>query len=301
MPEALPVDPASIAGALPATTLLPGVFDRLRAAHAIIQSGASTVGLPTGFPTIDREMSGLQEGLHVVGAEPGAGKTTLALQIARHAARQGLPTVFITFDEGADRLSLKLLCSLSGVPMARVAGGRIDPDTLMDGMSHHHDVLSRMSFLQGRGGLSPSDSVLALADRLKLHGARIGLLVVDYIQPWAASWRDAGMDYRQAVGALVVELRQAALQHHCPVLLISAQNRAAQGEARMASLRESSDLEYSADSVMFLTKDDDRMASPPRRPVLLTISKNRYGPPGLRIPLLLDGSAGTLSEEGVGR
>jgi replicative DNA helicase len=296
MPEPMPLDPQTLRAPLPATTLLPDVFRRIRAAREIIKAGASTVGLPTGFPTIDREMSGLQEGLHVVGAQPGAGKTTFGISIARHAAKQGLPTVFVTFDEGADRLSLKTLCSLAGVPAARVAGGLMDPAPLETAASTHHEVLSKISFIQGDSTLSPTEAMAGLEDRLAQHRARIGLMVVDYIQPWAAAWRGAGMEYRQAVGALVVELRQAALRCHCPILLISAQNRAAQGEAKMSSLRETSDLEYSADSIIFLTADNNRLASPPRKAVTATISKNRYGPPDLQIPLWLDGSAGTLVE-----
>ena len=111
--------------------------------------------------------------------------------------------------------------------------------------------------------------------------------------------RNGATEYRMAIGELIVELRRAALELHCPVLAISAQNRSAQGEAKMSSLRESSDLEYSADSIWFLTNDKDRPLPYPRRAVTLTAGKNRFGPVGLSVPMILDGESGTIGEAGI--
>jgi replicative DNA helicase len=294
MPE--PLAPPKINAPLPVTSILPGVLERAARARALIEAGEPTVGFPTGVPTIDKECSGLQEGLHILAAEPGAGKTTLALQIARHGARRGFPTLYLTFDEGTDALSLKILCAQAGMSASRVSGGLVDPTPLVAAASVHHEVMRRIDVFAGVANLGASDIVRALGEQMKVHGARIGLLVVDYLQPWAATRRDGATEYRMAVGELIVELRRAALDLHCPVLAISAQNRSAQGEAKMSSLRESSDLEYSADSIWFLTHDKDRPLSPPRRGITLTAGKNRFGPVGLSVPMILDGSTGSIVE-----
>jgi replicative DNA helicase len=43
------------------------------------------------------------------------------------------------------------------------------------------------------------------------------------------------------------------------------------------SLKESSDLRYAADVVLFLTEAQEHMATPPARAVEQTVAKNRYG------------------------
>ena len=53
-------------------------------------------------------------------------------------------------------------------------------------------------------------------------------------------------------------LRSLANDLSIPVLMISAQNQNSCDSKRMTSLRESSELEYSADSIMLITTDDDK-------------------------------------------
>ena len=65
--------------------LLPAVMAQAEEAAAAHAAGR-TLGLKTGIPKLDALTGGLQTGLHVLAAEPGAGKTTLCLQWAREAA-----------------------------------------------------------------------------------------------------------------------------------------------------------------------------------------------------------------------
>ena len=62
--------------------------------------------LATGMASLDHLLDGgLPQGRTtlVVGA-PGAGKTVFALQILANAARRGVPSVFVTFEEGEDEI-----------------------------------------------------------------------------------------------------------------------------------------------------------------------------------------------------
>src|SRR5699024_10763911 len=72
--------------------------------EAVKEKGALAVGLPTGIHTLDKLLGGLQKGIHLIAAEPGQGKTTLSLQIARNVAKQGVPVLFVSFEESLDRL-----------------------------------------------------------------------------------------------------------------------------------------------------------------------------------------------------
>ena len=70
-----------------------------------------------------------------------------------------------------------------------------------------------------------------------------------------------------------------------PVVGLASQNRAqgpgkGNSAAALDSLKESGDLEYSADVVLFLTHDKEQLMTPPARAIKLTVAKNRNGDTG---------------------
>ena len=97
-------------------------------------------------------------------------------------------------------------------------------------------------------------------------------------------------------------LRELALGLHSPVLALASQNRSAgnygngKGSAALDSLKESGDLEYAADVVLFLTEAQERCATPPARAVELTVAKNRQGDTG-KLSLIFRPDLGTMREE----
>jgi len=93
-------------------------------------------------------------------------------------------------------------------------------------------------------------------------------------------------------------------RYGCAVLAISAQNRANYLNGGMAAMKESGDLEYNADAILTLGKDDDkkRLDDPLRDPRLiplkLTVDKNRQGVAGSFIKLAFDADYCMVEEEG---
>jgi replicative DNA helicase len=249
------------------------------------EHGKATVGIPTGIPKLDDLLGGLQPGLHLLAAEPGAGKTTLACQIASHAARQGYPVIFVTFEETPERLVFKVLCNLGNLNQKTYWEGIGDPEKVAQVMSANAAALQPLKVVEGTARLTvPMLKAKALA-ALAHHKADRCLIVIDYLQKWAASRREFN-DFRHIVGALVTELRELANRLGAPVLAISSQNRAGQGEAHLTSLKESGDLEYGADSALFLVANNKRPALSPNRAVDLRVMKNRYGDMDVTVPLL---------------
>ena len=251
-----------------------GLLPRLRLVRERVKAGR-TPGIPTGIASFDKHLGGLQTGVHLLAASPGAGKTSLALQLARRASADGVSVVLLAFDEGSDRLALKLVATQGGLPFGRYLQGAADPDELLPVLDAHHDLLARIRIYNGPAQIAPGDTVAMLREAMQIDGTDEGLLIVDYIQSWAARL-DSANDFRLAVTHLMGGLRQAALEAKVPILAIAAQNRSGQGEAAMSSLRESSDLEYTADSICFLTGGDDY--TEPRRRIKLACRKNRFGP-----------------------
>ena len=87
-----------------------------------------------------------------------------------------------------------------------------------------------------------------------------------------------------------------------PGLILASQNRSAgnygtgKGSAALDSLKESGDLEYAADVVLFLTEAQERCATPPARAVELTVAQNRQGDTG-KLSLIFRPDLGTMREE----
>ncbi len=276
--------------------LLPEVLRDVAARRqAVRERGAATVGLPLGLPQLDRLLGGLQPGLHLLAAEPGQGKTTFTLQVAAHVVRAGYPALVVSFEESLPRLALKALCQAAGLEIKRFADGFADPAELERAAQEYGPKLAGLHLLEGTARLTVAQvKARALQILAKAKASRL-LVVVDYAQRWAASRREF-TDFRHVVSGLVGELRELALRLDSPILVISSQNRLGQGQASLTSLKESGDLEYSADTVMFLVEDEKRNVAPPARAVNLVLAKNRYGDKG-RVHLIFRPHVGVFTEE----
>jgi replicative DNA helicase len=301
MPKKIPaLDPSEIRSALPSSSYFESIRARLTEVAQLRSDGVKTLGCPTGFGLIDEKCSGLQVGLHLLGAEAGAGKTTFASQLAYETARQGYPCLFITFEETPQRLILKRLCAIANVPFSEIERGARSPDSMygvMDANRPEFDLVKNIdgTLYDEKSSLSIKDIQSQMESLLAVHNARTGLIVVDYLQVWAMR-RVVGGEYRQAVDELIGQLRHLAIQTNCAVLAISPQNRDGAGEAKMSSLRESSHLEYSADSVMFLTQDKERIAPFGCKSITLTFRKNRFGENNIKTDLIFDGAMNSFTD-----
>jgi replicative DNA helicase len=126
-------------------------------------------------------------------------------------------------------------------------------------------------------------------------------VVVDYLQRAA---HQKGYDQlRHSVSSLAGDLREMANRTGGAVLAISSQNRSGGdygkgvGAANLDSLKESGDLEYSADTAMFLTSDGEGKATAPARAMKLVVLKNRFGATGA-VSLIFRPDLGIYREAG---
>jgi replicative DNA helicase len=248
--------------------------------QAVKEKGKAAVGLPTGFPLLDRLLGGVQPGVHLLAAEPGQGKTTLLVQIGAHVAKTGIPVLLVSFEEALIRLALKCLCQQARVPMKKFADGYGSPQELEKAVKKEGDGWwDYFCLLEGSSKVTARHIKAKALQLMAHHKSDQCLIMVDYLQRWAAANKEF-CDFRHIVSGLVTELRELALRLACPVMVVSSQNRPGQGTSSLTSLKESGDLEYAADTALFLVENKDRMAKPPCRAVDLKIEKNRYGDKG---------------------
>lgn len=213
----------------------------------------------------------------LVGGLPGGGKTALAMQWVIDALR-AVPTLraVITNVEMSSAVLLdRQLARLSGVPLdviARRKLGAEHADRIDRGLATLESVADRLAFVAPPFDLG---NIAATADDF---GG--GLLLLDYLQRIRPPGEHA--DRRHSVDALMDYLRQFA-DAGCAVLAVSAVARSKDRRGRstydgdalsLASFRESSELEYGADTAYVLVPGRDDPEA-----VTLRCLKHRHGEP----------------------
>jgi replicative DNA helicase len=254
-------------------------------------------GLPTGFKELDGLLAGFQKSdLIILAARPSVGKTSFALDIARHAAVRGkAPVGVFSLEMSKEQLVDRMLCAESGVNLWNLRTGNLSDRPDSDDfprIGHAMGVLSEAPiFIDDQ----PGNNVMHIrtkARRLQAeHG--LGLIIIDYLQLMESHRRSASLDNRvQEVSEISRNLKGIARELNVPVLALSQLSRAVEQSKpampKLAHLRESGSIEQDADVVLFIyRKAADRNYRlediPPdeRRIAEIHVAKHRNGPTGM--------------------
>lgn len=242
-------------------------------------------GLYTGLSSLDKALGGLQQGVHVLAAEPGTGKTAMAIHLAVESTSRGIPAVIVSFEDSADDITLKAVCSRAGLVAKDYRDGVGDLEKLVGAITEWQPSLVPLHVIEGSSKLTTAHLHAALVKAMGQFQSDRALLIVDYVQKWAAV-RDSKKDFRLVVGEVLANLREIAQRLHVPCVAISSINREAyDGKAGLKALKESGDLEYNADSVLFLAHNSKSSLGYPGRHVVCNLLKNRFGEANLQLDL----------------
>ncbi|MBI4122637.1 MAG: replicative DNA helicase [Parcubacteria group bacterium] len=272
-------------------SVLHETFERIERLH---QGDGRLRGTPTGFTDLDDKLSGLQDSdLVVIAARPSVGKTTLALDIARHiGVVQKRPVGIFSLEMSKEQLVDRLLCTQAGVELWRMRTGKLSSSPDRDDfprIGHAMGELSEAPIFIDDSATANIMEIRTKARRLHMeHG--LGCLVVDYLQLMEGRSTDNRV---QEVAEITRALKSIARELDIPVIAISQLSRAVeqqQGAAipKLAHLRESGSIEQDADVVMFIYRKaadthfrKDELASEERNLAEIHIAKHRNGPTGM--------------------
>lgn len=235
-------------------------------------------GIPSGLADLDRMTNGWRPGQLVTVAGPtSSGKTTLMLQMALHAARQGRRVLVLTLEMVEEEIMRKLVANL----------GRLD--TSHDATPNHDKeqaALNAALQLPIRVAYIPGPTVadvVAECHRERANHGRLDLVMVDHLQIMATPY-ERNQNRAAALGAITRELKAQAGKLGAAILMGSQINRegaaGANGPApvpQLAMLRESGNIEEDSTMVLMLHNPET-----PTAPTLRTlyVRKNRNGPTG---------------------
>jgi replicative DNA helicase len=244
------------------------------------------LGVPTGFPKLDDLLAGMRGGdLLILAARPGVGKTSLALNIAVNAARQGNAVAFFSLEMPAAQLAQRILCSEASVDLKKMRTGHLSPaDWKAIAAACEHLYNCNFS-IDDTPGLSILELRAKARRQLRNVAPGKGLIVVDYLQLMQA--RNSRGDQRYLeVGEISRGLKVLAKELGMPIIALSQLSRAIEqrGSKRpqLSDLRESGSIEQDADVVMFVDRSlSEEEAEQKGRPELgmatLIVGKHRNG------------------------
>ena len=246
----------SIGGLVPVSSVVQTVFDNLSEASA---SGKAIPGLSTGLADLDRVTLGLNRSeLILVAARPGMGKTSIALNMALHAALNEHQTVAIfSLEMSREQLVMRLLSRAALVPSQNLLTGQLTDQQWRDLTTAAQALSATDIRIDDNPTLTVSD-MNAQCRRVP----NLGLVVVDYLQLMQSagsghSWSNESRT--QAVSDISRMFKIMAKELAVPVVCLSQLSRA--NESRqdkrpmLSDLRESGAIEQDADVVIGLYRD----------------------------------------------
>ncbi len=273
--------------------VLADAFDRIDELH---REKGKLRGIATGYRDLDELLGGLQKSdLVVLAARPSCGKTSLALDLARHAAvKNRVPVGLFSLEMSKEQLVDRMICAEANVDLWKMRTGKLSDDPGNDDfprIGHALGVLSEAPIYIDDSANANIMEIRTKCRRLQMeHG--LGLVVVDYLQLMESRTKGGDTNRTQEISEITRGLKSIARELNVPVLALSQLSRSVELQKpaipRLAHLRESGSIEQDADVVMFIYR---KAADKNYRPEDLSpeeqniaeihIAKHRNGPVGV--------------------
>ncbi len=223
--------------------------------NLLITDKESTQGTPTGFSGLDRVLAGLgKSDLVLVGARPGMGKTSFALNIATNVARDTKKTVCIfSLEMSAEQLVTRIVSSEAMIDSHKLRTGELTPEDWKT-MAHTSGWLSKCDIL-----IDDTAGITATEMKAKLRRVKnLGLVVIDYL---GLMQGESHKDNRvQEVSDISRNLKLMAKEFNVPVICCAQLSRGPESRTdkkpMLSDLRDSGAIEQDADIVLFLYRDE---------------------------------------------
>ena len=203
-------------------------------------------GIPTGYPSIDNQISGLQNGhLTVVAAPTSMGKTAFALSICYNVIKEGYNVIFISLEMVHTEISERL-----AVIDSRVPANKYQKKMASYQLDNVNAAFSRLAdknlYISDKRGLSASD-IKARCRKITKKMGEVDFVVVDYLQN--IEYGGGRKNTAEKIGDTVLNIRNLAGELDAPIMLLSQVNRNRDGVPNLSDMRGSGEIEENADEV----------------------------------------------------
>ena len=254
------------------------------------------IGIPCGIGALDKMITGLNKSdLIILGARPGMGKTSFALNIVRNVAVGAGKTVcFFSLEMSRDQLAQRMLSSEAGIKSEKLRTGELE-DAEWTRLAQAGENLSKANIFFDETSTITVPEMKAKLRRMK---PAPDLVVIDYLGLMKSA---RNIDNRvQEVSEITRNLKIMAKELKIPVIACAQLSRGTEAKGKshkpaLSDLRDSGSIEQDADIVLFLyretyydnEKTDDEDRGDPNKAECI-VAKNRHGEIGT-VDLYWDG------------
>lgn len=265
--------------------LIKEAFERLDRLH---KGDGKLRGYSTGFSDLDNYLAGLQKSdLIVLASRPSLGKTTLALDIAKHIAKhEKVPVGIFSIEMAKEQIIDRFISSEANVNLWRLRTGKLSSEGEGNDFERIAAALDRLAQAPIFIDDIPSPTILqmrAMARRLQAeHG--LGLLVIDYLQLIRPT-RPNDSEVQQ-ITEITRNLKALAKELNIPILALSQLSRSSEMRTdqrpKMSDLRSSGSIEQDADVILLIYREDKVKKDTDKKFIAeIMIEKHRNGPTGI--------------------
>ena len=253
--------------------------------HTMATDGESAQGTKTGFSGLDTVLAGMgNSDLVLVGARPGMGKTSFALNIATNVAMQTKKKVCIfSLEMSAEQLVTRVISSEAMVDSYALRTGKLDK-------KQWDDIAAATSNLAGCDILIDDTSGITVTGmKAKLRRVtNLGLVVIDYLGLMQSDTRRSDGNRVNEVADISRALKIMAKELNVPIICCAQLSRGPESRTDkrpiLSDLRDSGAIEQDADTVIFLYRDEyyktDGGSQDEGNIAEVIIAKNRHGSTG---------------------
>lgn len=256
------------------------ISDALLRTYATLQSISenpeAAAGTKTCYKALDDVLVGMGKGdLILIGARPGMGKTSFAMNIATNVAKSTKKAVCIfSLEMTCEQLASRLISSEAMIDSKKLRSANLDPSDWSAITQTASDLAESRILIDDTNGMTVT-SMKAKLRRVK----DLGLVVIDYLQLMQG---ERHSDNRVLeVGDISRGLKIMAKDLGVPIICCAQLSRASESRTdkrpQLSDLRDSGAIEQDADVVMFLYRDNYCQESSGQSEAECIVAKNRHG------------------------
>ena len=265
-----------------------------------VKHRGQVTGVETGFPSINELTFGWQPGdLIFVGARPSIGKTTFVMNSVVAAAKAGKRVAVFSMEMRRKQLEMRILSSLSGVPLQRILGGALggtvdtgDYAKIAQAMEIMHDLPIHIDDRRARTVWD----IRSAARRLQAEEG-IDEVVVDYVQLMKGTIERRNASRNEELTDISNRFQALAGELEVPVIVLSQLARRSMDRPdprpKMSDLKDCGAFEQDADVVALLHRKNHREGGVTN----VIFEKQRNGPTGT-VNITLDREIVTFTDGG---
>jgi len=263
------------------------VLDAANSAH---DNPESLAIVKTGITGLDQLVKLKAGEMTTIAARPSMGKSALAANIARNAAKNISigPVAVVSLEDSKTNLMTRVISSIANIDSNKFPEA-VKKGELVEACQEVYDLNLTIA--------DPSSVTIDEIRRALLRLGEVSLLVIDYLQLIKILFSKD--NHSLNIGKITKAVKALGKDKNCHTILLSQLNRGLESRTppipRLSDLKESGSIEEDSDNIIFIYRENYYDSAKPIYEADLIVAKQRNGPTGI-VPVHWSPTTQTFSD-----